>query len=158
MTTLFILISFILNAVALFAIILLFLRQNRLFELKQQQQRISQEMEEMMDAYLLEMKEENEKFIEQLSKNSTPLEKESPLVKEQEILIPNLQRARAVKGYKTTNATNETVIAPKENTPKDEVTVLYEQGYSVEEIARKLNKGKTEVELALKFSNIGKNS
>ncbi|PAQ15908.1 hypothetical protein CD798_04085 [Bacillaceae bacterium SAOS 7] len=158
MTTLFIMTSLILNAVALFAIILLFLRQNRLFDLKNQQRKIAQEMEGMMDAYLLEMKEENEKFIEQLSQKASVNEAKPSPVQEQELLIPNLQRARAVKGYKAANSTNEHTTPPKKKQVEDEIDLLHKQGFTVEEIAKKLNKGKTEVELALKFSNIGKNS
>ncbi|WP_100403041.1 DUF6115 domain-containing protein [Bacillus sp. FJAT-42315] len=158
MTTLFIMASLILNAVALFAIILLFLRQNRLFDLKNQQQKMAQEMEEMMDAYLLEMKEENEKFIEQLSQKASVNEVKPSPAPEQVLLIPNLQRARAVKGYKTASSTNEHTTPLKKKQVEDEIDLLHKQGFTVEEIAKKLNKGKTEVELALKFSNIGKNS
>ncbi|WP_338754043.1 hypothetical protein [Bacillus sp. FJAT-52991] len=158
MTTLFIWISLILNAVALFAIILLFLRQNRLFDVKKQQQKIAQEMEEMMDAYLLEMKEENEKLIQQLSQKSTINEIKSSPVQKQELSIPNLQRARAAKGYKAASSTSGNAILSKEKQFEDEIALLHEQGLTVEDIAKKLNKGKTEVELALKFSNIGKNS
>ncbi|MGM7635815.1 DUF6115 domain-containing protein [Bacillus sp. Hm123] len=158
MTTLFIMISLILNAVALFAIILLFLRQNRLFDLKNQQQKITQEMEGMMDAYLLEMKEENEKFIEQLSQKAPVNEAKPSPVQEQERLIPNLQRARAVKGYKAASSTSDHTPSAKENPFEDEIALLHKQGFTAEEIAKKLKKGKTEVELALKFSNIGENS
>lgn len=70
MATLFIFISFILNAVALFAIILLFMRQNRLHEIKKEQEKLVADMEEMMTAYLAEMKEENEKLIKEFSSSS----------------------------------------------------------------------------------------
>lgn len=158
MTTLFIMTSLILNAVALFSIILLFLRQNRLFDLRNQQQKIAQEMEEVMDAYLLEMKEENEKFIEQLSQKASVNEAKSSTVQEQELWIPNLQRARAVQGYKAASSTSDHAKPPKKQHVEDEIVLLHKQGFTVEEIAKQLNKGKTEVELALKFSNIEENS
>ncbi|OZI11538.1 hypothetical protein CEW92_11255 [Bacillaceae bacterium SAS-127] len=129
-----------------------------MFDLKNQQQKIAQEMEGMMDAYLLEMKEENEKFIEQLSQKASVNEAKPSTVQEQELLTPNLQRARAVKGYKAASSTNDHTAPPKKQQVEGEIALLHKQGFTVEEIAKKLNKGKTEVELALKFSNIGKNS
>lgn len=185
MATLFIFISFILNAVALFAIILLFMRQNRLHEIKKEQEKLVADMEEMMTAYLAEMKEENEKLIKELS-SSSPAEhsaaagqassavtpgKSAPPSRTPEgagaIAAPSMQRIRAAQVYRTGNKTadeNEKISAEEQEAPAaaqalaDEIVLLKDQGLSVEEIARKLNKGKTEVELALKFADAGKNS
>lgn len=183
MATLFIFISFMLNAVALFAIIVLFMRQNRLHEVKKQQEKLAAEMEEMMAAYLLEMKEENEKFINEFSASrtsaessplptpaATPSKEETAatitsLQKEDPVAIsaPSMQRIRAAKVYGTASS-SEKVQSEEKASPSDEpekpedVFSLKEQGLGVEEIARKLNKGKTEVELALKFAKGGKNS
>ncbi|GLY10462.1 hypothetical protein [Pseudobacillus badius] len=186
MATLFIFISFILNAVALFAIILLFMRQNRLHEIKKEQEKLVADMEEMMTAYLAEMKEENEKLIKEFS-SSSPAEhsaaagqassavtpgKSAPPSRTPEgagaIAAPSMQRIRAAQVYnRTANKTadeNEKISAEEQEAPAaaqalaDEIVSLKDQGLSVEEIARKLNKGKTEVELALKFADAGKNS
>ncbi|KIL73596.1 hypothetical protein [Pseudobacillus badius] len=185
MATLFIFISFILNAVALFAIILLFMRQNRLHEIKKEQEKLVADMEEMMTAYLAEMKEENEKFIKEFS-SSSPAEhsaaagqassavtpgKSAPPDRAPEgagaIAAPSMQRIRAAQVYRTANKTadeREKISAEEQEVPAaeqalaDEIVLLKDQGLSVEEIARKLNKGKTEVELALKFADAGKNS
>ncbi|KIL80603.1 hypothetical protein [Bacillus badius] len=185
MATLFIFISFILNAVALFAIILLFMRQNRLHEIKKEQEKLVADMEEMMTAYLAEMKEENEKFIKEFS-SSSPAEhsaaagqassavtpgKSAPPDRAPEgagaIAAPSMQRIRAAQVYRTANKTadeREKISAEEQEAPAaeqalaDEIVLLKDQGLSVEEIARKLNKGKTEVELALKFADAGKNS
>ncbi|KMY53639.1 hypothetical protein AC623_06230 [Bacillus sp. FJAT-27231] len=185
MATLFIFISFILNAVALFAIILLFMRQNRLYEIKKQQEKLVADMEEMMNAYLLEMKEENEKLIKELSvsqtvQGSAPDSKRSVAKTVEEtnldtrlqeeslsIAVPSMQRVRAAKVYSMTSKTPEEVekkqaeekeMLPNQQEKPDDIFSLKDQGLSVEEIAQKLNKGKTEVELALKFADAGKNS
>ena len=185
MATLFIFISFVLNAVALFAIILLFTRQNRLYEIKKQQEKLVADMEEMMNAYLLEIKEENERFIKEISSSraveevaparnystTTAVEEFDSAARAQEetlpIAAPSMQRVRAAKVYSTVNQTpnvsekgqaEEKVIPSDEQGKAENIFLLRNQGLSIEEIARKLNKGKTEVELALKFADAGKNS
>lgn len=167
MTTILLLASFFLHAVSLLAIILLFTRQNRLTEVKEKQQKLVGEMEEMMAAYILEMKDENERFIQELGsaaeaqrerKKSQAVhmvqKEEHPAQPEGEthdvpVIMPNLQRARANKIYKA----QQSPEASAESDERKESTIsqLKKEGYSIEEIARKLDKGKTEVELALKF-------
>ncbi|RJS62211.1 hypothetical protein [Bacillus sp. PK3_68] len=185
MATLFIFISFILNAVALLAIILLFTRQNRLYEVKRQQEKLVADMEEMMTAYLLEMKEENERFIKEFSSHPTAedtfsIRTPSPPKAASEqtsadniqadsltISAPSMQRVRAAQVYNVTNKTpnedgkeqiKENIALPDEQKASEDIFSLNEQGLSIGEIAKKLNKGKTEVELALKFAKTGKNS
>ena len=58
MTTFLFLMSFALHFAALFAIVLLYLRQTKLMRLEKRPQ-IMREMEEFFSAYLLEFKEEN---------------------------------------------------------------------------------------------------
>lgn len=55
--------SLLLNMIALLAIILLFLRQNRLMETEKNQEKMFREMEDVISSYLLQMKEENAAFI-----------------------------------------------------------------------------------------------
>lgn len=71
MTTFLLLLSLILNAAAIFAIILLYLRQNRLVEAEKKQGKIISEIEEVFSSYLLELKEEHEKFIDKMKKTKT---------------------------------------------------------------------------------------
>ena len=67
MTAFFIIVSLILNIVALMAIIILFLRQNKLLQVEENQKKTMNEMEELITTYLLEMKDENEHFIQRIS-------------------------------------------------------------------------------------------
>ncbi|KAB7708076.1 hypothetical protein F9802_05025 [Bacillus aerolatus] len=186
MATLFILISFVLNAVSLFAIILLFTRQNRLYAVKRQQEKLVEDMEEMMAAYLLEMKEENEQFIREFSAagqmNSTYVREKMKTAQDEDaslsaarqpeeiqmpISAPSMQRIHAAKVYQS--AVSKSVIKEMEGPEAadvpfaeedqpDHIFILQKQGLTVDEIAEKLKKGKTEVELALKFASAGKNS
>ncbi|MFK2825021.1 hypothetical protein QYG89_04885 [Bacillus sp. B190/17] len=184
MVILFIFISFVLNAVSLFAIVLLFTRQNRLYAVKDQQEKLVKDMEEMMAAYLLEMKEENERFMKEFSgagqqgtatikkpETAENLEIPLPIMSKPEdkpasITAPSMQRNRAAKVYNANNKKpaavqadqlQEPVVPPAEKDQLHNIFSLQEQGLSIEDIAKKLNKGKTEVELALKFASAGKN-
>ena len=73
MTTFLLLLSLILNGAAIFEIILLYLRQNRLVEAEKKQERIINEIEEVFSAYLFELKEENDKFLELMTKTKVQL-------------------------------------------------------------------------------------
>ncbi|WP_456271521.1 hypothetical protein [Bacillus sp. AK031] len=79
MQTFLIFISFILNIAALLAIVILYTRQNRLLEVEKKQERTVKEMEDTISAYLLELKEDNDRFIQQfqtLKENNTEQSRE----------------------------------------------------------------------------------
>lgn len=115
MNTFLVMLSLILNILALFAIILLFLRQNRLTLIEKRQESMIKEMEEVISTYLVEMKEENENFIKrmkndyiirELHKQNEVVEDKSPLgnvtlEKEQpQIKISKGSTYQAVQAYK----------------------------------------------------------
>lgn len=184
MTTFLLLLSLILNAAAIFAIILLYLRQNRLVEAEKKQERIINEIEEVFSAYLFELKEENEKFLEWMTQNNS--QKQSGGIeatatgaakRETETgpdkVTPEIQQNRLGKGIsyhaarKAYHQNHEPVptdlndkidielpednVNSKELSFVDQVVYMKKQGLSIEEIARDLDKGKTEIELLLKF-------
>lgn len=188
MTTFLLLLSLILNAAAIFAIILLYLRQNRLVEAEKKQERIIKEIEEVFSAYLLELKEENELFIKKFKKKSSPdnripdndspsemkevkssEEKEKP--DHQTRIAQGISYHAARKAYQQNIGQappqedfvpepieEEVFLLPitesedaREADFFEQVMALKNQGKSNEEIARILNKGKTEIELLLKF-------
>ena len=66
MTIFFIIINLILNIIALLSIIILFLRQGKLFKLEDNQKKTIQEMEELLSSFVLEMKEDNEQLIKRI--------------------------------------------------------------------------------------------
>lgn len=196
MTTFLLLISLFLNILALFLIIILYLRQNRFLQVEKKQEKMMQEMEEVISAYLVQMKEENEEFIKRMSKVENTItasitkERKSDLneeLKDSEMTIPVQGIAgkaniySAAKAYKqftkmtninpsASNMTESIDLPPldqdhskieaiekensnlEENSLLEEILQLKEQGFNETEIAQKLNKGKTEVALLLKFN------
>ncbi|MBG9445478.1 DUF6115 domain-containing protein [Cytobacillus firmus] len=193
MTAFLLALSLLLNIVALLAIILLYLRQNKLMDTEKRQEKVLIEMEEVISAYLVQMKEENDDFISKLSKanakNDTSIKEKSipvnldrknelDIAKADEKSMP-LARAsiyQASKAYKQNLRAAEDKLSEKERLPSlkenesvtqsdssqsikeenpssiyDQVFILKKQGMSAGDIAKKLGKGKTEVELMLKF-------
>jgi len=201
----FIIFSFILHFISLFAIVVLYLRQNRYVESEKEMKKMKTELEEVLQGYLLEMQEENKLMLvnmKSINKQSVKLakseqkmeKKNSVATSEQEaISINNITKVAASQAYdsalknnqkskeyippfedvkdkiEVSIATNEKKsVSQKEKIKEDEktpfATIIDEQvkvnemaqklakeGYSIEEIAKKLHKGKTEVELMLKF-------
>jgi hypothetical protein len=193
MTTFLLLLSLILNVAAIFAIILLYLRQNRLVEAEKKQDKIIKEIEEIFSAYLFELKEENDKFIQLMTVTNnreqpsnkmaaidtsekavqvkTAVEKpESGAADSNEMqqrIGKGISYHAARKAYQQNREQTSSVpdtgvelteLDPQENKEEviqssliDQVLHMKNQGMSIEEIARKLDKGKTEIELLLKF-------
>lgn len=208
MTNLFLIVSMVLNGIALFSIVILYLRQNRFLQVEKKHEKLLKEMEEVISSYLLEMTEENEKFIhkvreliskQQILINSENSKQEHELTRENENREPSNEKSESTKGqppfrkgtvfqavqaYNNTNskdvkvADKEPLLPPlvseqpplikekkSEDKPADDlytqsfyyqVLLLQKQGLSTEEIAKKLKKGKTEIELLLKLRQNGK--
>lgn len=200
MTGFLIFISFTLNILAFAAIINLFLRQNRLKETEVRQQKAIEEMEEVISAYLTQMKEENDQFIEKLANLKTAAPAELSKANQAERIVTeqlpeieeNNYKARlgktnarfAISAYKQQNKReasanaaeepssiaeapqhehieelNSQVESVEEATTEQNKTSDFQQimnlhhiGLSAEEIAKTLSKGKTEIELVLKFN------
>ena len=204
MSVFFMFLLFSLNIFTIFAVIILYLRQNRLTKLEKEQKALIMEMEELLTGYLMEMKEDNEALIKAVSQagsqTSVDKMKEQMIVKsqsagEQAVLVEKPIQEPKLKGTKrqATNAyknqsekdgeykssdemkdnlelSAEASILSKEKalviekdfsallqdsleelSLNEQVDYLAEQGLSIEEIAKKLNRGQTEIELLLKF-------
>jgi hypothetical protein len=181
MTTVFlIIISFILNAVALLAIVILYTRQNRLMNVEKQQKKMLEDMEEVISTYLMEMKEENEQFIRRFderyksqadrdtsfinySKKTTIIEESDGNESESTLESPlSYRKATAIKAYKNDHKKEVTSydddlsylnLAQKEEKSEfEQILMLKKQGYDLSQIAKRLDKGMTEVELIIKFN------
>jgi hypothetical protein len=193
MTAFLLAISLLLNIVALLAIILLFLRQNKLMETEKKQEKMLVEMEEVISSYLIQMKEENDDFINKFSqinaKNQLSVKEKSIRVNTERKSDENIAKAdekslrlarasvyQASKAYKKNLRASEEELneseglaslketesvmqsdnsqRAKEEIPssmEDQVFMMKKQGLNVEDIAKRLGKGKTEIELMLKF-------
>jgi hypothetical protein len=176
MTTFLFIISFLLNIISLLAIIILYTRQNRFIDLEKRQGKMLRDMEETISTYLIEMKEENEAFISSLNKsknehsdpkNNTEIQQKSASKYEDEGLgSPANKRLNAYKAYKKPAASVQrnddgegwSPLVPDESRVDEEkslvnkVITLQQKGLSIEEIAKSMGKGKTEIELLLKFN------
>lgn len=153
MTIFLITISFLIHAMSLFALIILFQRQNKISDSEKKAKQAAKDMEEMMTAFLIEIKEENEQLISKLgsippakkpnAKDPEPREKPLPP------LTPRKAAAKAYTGMKTVQVERNT---EKEVPQSKKIADMKEQGMTEEEIAKTLHIGITEVQLALKFN------
>ncbi len=149
--------------------VVLFLLFQRLQESRNREAAIEEkknEIEEMFQAYLLDLKHENEKFAEQLKelRASTPNESaytsEPPKPVEQPTQTPQIQQSNQAPLPQTSERVDEANYqppAPHEEAPAYEPTLeskvlqRYHAGQSADEIAKELDVGVTEIELMIKF-------
>lgn len=182
---------------------------NKFKELEVRQEKLMEEMENTIGVYLVEMKEENDRFISQLSniktvqqpnpqtvslvesrnENSAKIDVQNgPSVQEElEQLLPNLDNIKIVPKTVAKNAYNRQKELPKSQqeqqnveeksqnvaeekqqtvqqtteysdqtekeseTFEEKILSLHKEGKTIEEIAKMTQKGKTEIELLLKF-------
>lgn len=166
MTIFLLVLNFSLIIIAFFLIIILFLKFTHIKEMEQKQSKAMKDMEELLGSYLHEMKDENEIFIKNVKsaldsqKQSKKeihvsedqlkddlLEKKSPKI---DIKIQEDNPHDLLPNYKKDEPTfqqNDLHV----NLLLSKVLQLHNQGYQIEEIAKTLKKGKTEIELLLKF-------
>lgn len=123
-----------LQLLSFYLIVLLFLRNARLQELEKRQERILDEMEDSMGAYLLEMQDENNRLLKRLEGRKPEAADKAGQAEDKK--TPAGLSAEGGGSRRTEGA-----------------AVLYREGISIEEIARRLGIGKTEVELILKFQS-----
>ncbi|TXC91932.1 hypothetical protein FS935_05990 [Metabacillus litoralis] len=146
------------------------------------QRKILEDTENSMTSFLIEMKDENDRLIEQLTNNSSLIPQEVAPKDNKNAKVNNIaakassydidkmkkskkeenenenedeglpKHLSQIDEVKDTIEISESTLAEIETLPFEiEAINLYENGYSIEQIARKFNKGKTEVELILKF-------
>lgn len=158
MTTVMIVFLFILQMVSFFLIVLLFMKMNRFNELKRQQDVMMREMEDAVGAYLAEIKDENDRLLKELSSlasvnvNEKTAMKEEPQVAANPVpqmdTVPVVPKSKAVATYKQVAKPKK---EEKELSVEEKALEMRKNGYSIDEIAKSLKMGKTEVELLLKF-------
>lgn len=133
-------------------------------EFEKKQKQFMSEVDDSLAAYLAEVKDENEKLLQKLhiSKNenqqSVPLEPVAYSKQEEAKETPTFDFKPPVNIALKSYAQTPTLKQEEENAPQGEIDDrtrainLRKEGKSVEEIARTLQMGKTEVELILKFN------
>ncbi|MDL9995897.1 Swarming motility protein SwrB [Bacillus stercoris] len=159
MSTLLWLLSFTLHGVLLYAVIILYTRLAAVKETEKQQKQILEETENTLAAFLLELKEENEKLIENAAPSSSQSDAESQKTDlqhfekhpEQDAVQEIENLPEHIEGLITEVDRREEIVNSDVPSFEDQVIELYEQGYSASQIAQKLKSGKTEIALFLKF-------
>ena len=158
------LLSLILHGVTF---IFLFLLYQKLQENKERENVIEQkekEIDELFHNYLVEIKEENQKFTEQINKMKKQQDKQrtqQQQSKESVIEKEDSTEFEAEPFFTKENFPDELdyepLIPQEEHEPVYELTMesrvmhLYDQGYSADQIAKQLNVGVTEIELMIKI-------
>lgn len=177
MTTVLIIILILSQLICFYFIILLNLKISKFKDLEVRQDKLMNEMNDAISAYILEMREENDRLIKELSqlqsekekveeKNNQPLEinnakkvstnNEIEIQIDQKKIVPKNLVVNAYEKQKTKKDENEVVNNKKDEKKEPQplehqVFQLHKEGKSIEEIAKITEKGKTEIELLLKF-------
>lgn len=138
------------------------MRMAKFDKLETKQQKLMSEMDDAIAAYLTELKDENDRLIRLLEKrmdDEKPAGKDSrkemtnappaprDIIQNQKPVIPVQV---ALQSYKSFSKPSE-ADSREEDDDRAKALKLQKNGWSVEEIARELGKGKTEIELILKF-------
>jgi len=165
MTTIFLVFLFIIQIISFYFLALLYTKVTKFDDLEKKQRKLMAEMDNSIGAYLSELKDENERLIEQLTvhiqqpaiqKTSLRAAQESGVSEEvrpvMRAKIPKMPVNLALKSYKAAGQGPEDAVAPIEaEDARTQVIRLHDAGQSIEEIAKQLGKGRTEIELILKF-------
>lgn len=158
MTIVFLIIVFLLQIIGFYFLALLYTKVSKFDDLEKKQRKLMEQMDDSIAAYLSEMQDENDRLIQQLSAvKSTRESEEKPaspsVVKTSEPILvktPSTSMNLAIKSYGK-NSTSHSKTEAVEIDDRTKVLRLHDEGQTIEEIAKALGKGKTEVELILKF-------
>ena len=189
MMTVMIIALVIMQLVSFYFIILLNGKIAKFKDLEIRQDKLIREMDDSISMYLVEMKEENDRFIQQLSTVKVEPARMASTVEEMpkeivstesapvataavEEIRPFVPKTHASKAYGQQvkihvdklepedvligKAKSKQTIAPTEQKAglqpfEQQVVDLHRAGKSADEIAKQLQKGKTEIELLIKF-------
>lgn len=153
MTTILLIISFILHLILLAAVYYL---HQRLQELNAHR---SQETELLLSRFLDEIRQENRQLQDQLKQSKTTHPEESSTDAPSDYSSPVPQGPTNTIPYSNTTIKKADFPAPTPIAKDDKVETsleshvfqLYKEGLSPEEIAKRMNRGKTEIELLIKM-------
>ncbi|WP_408010991.1 DUF6115 domain-containing protein [Pseudalkalibacillus sp. A8] len=154
-------ISFIIHIITILSIIIVWKRSGAAEQ--QDLKAMKSEMEDILIAYTTEMKEENDAFLKELAS----LQHKKPAGNHYNDRQIDATLEKSKKNLQTRDVTdleNEDasysppIIEAKETfgaSLSSQILAMQRQGYSLDEIAKKVNKGKGEVVLMLKFYRDG---
>ncbi|MGP4075626.1 hypothetical protein [Halobacillus sp. K22] len=155
MTTFLLVVSFIFDGVLILAFITLSIRVKKNEKLEMRQEEVAKEIEDMFTSYLIEIKEENNRMSEWLKSETDPLRG----IKTEDSKSDSKETGFSNDSLDEASGKNKIYSPPMPDKQKDvfersgnyRIQELSRAGYSVDDIAKKLDRGKTEIELFLKF-------
>ncbi|SFM31798.1 hypothetical protein SAMN04487943_11345 [Gracilibacillus orientalis] len=153
MLYLLLLLSFIIHIVTFVIIRQLKLKQDMLTTTEDNVNQQVKNIEDTLAVYLVELKEENENFVKQVGKlNDNKSVNNKNKQEQQQVRQPvaEFDTSKDTTEYQPISHVEQVEDVVERSTTAS-VLHLHEKGHTVDEIAKKLDKGKTEVELLLKF-------
>ncbi|MDQ0860101.1 DUF6115 domain-containing protein [Bacillus sp. V2I10] len=154
MTAVLLVFSMILHAAGFYLIALLYIRYQSVKKSEEKQAAMLEEAEQSLAAYLIDLKDENEKLINEIKmsrlkdinigRNTSHSKKAETEPEDSDFPV----HAIDYEDHLELSSSKETVHPQSD---EEKVISLYQKGYSSEEIAKELKKGITEIELLLKF-------
>jgi biopolymer transport protein ExbB/TolQ len=155
MTPIILVILFLLQIVSFYLIALMFAKLNKFKDMEKKQEQVLKEIDDSFGAYIAEMKDENNRLIKELNKSEKSfIASTQEEIKEEtrsfELPKSFVSKQLAASSYLKTVATTEKKIPV---TIKEKVLFYSGEGKDIDEIAKLLQIGKTEVELFLKFKD-----
>lgn len=155
MTSIILVILFLLQLVSFYLIALLYAKLNKFKDMEKKQEQVLNEIDDSFGAYIAEMKDENDRLLQELKHTEKSFTTSSHEVMKEETRSFELPKSLvskqiAASSYLKTVASTEKKIPV---TIKEKVLFYSEEGRDIDEIAKLLQIGKTEVELFLKFKD-----
>jgi len=153
MVSLLLIISFLLHAVTLYVLYQLFQ------QLESQKQHDNEELETLLLEFIQEIKHENERLHQLSSQQSKYHSMDGDHIDSAEVMQES--SSAKTEQYLEDFDISDLLIPHEEVTELSELgkmLQLQEEGYATDEIARKLHRGKTEVELMLKLQHSNQNT
>ncbi|MEC3886057.1 hypothetical protein VKA52_20225 [Halobacillus sp. HZG1] len=154
MTGFLLIFSFIIDGVLLFSLFIIMKKVRRTEELELRQKQVAAEIEDLFTSYLMEIKEENKRMESLVRKNSHSSDFHDSQTEDRGEREKNhLDKEVITKKQISSTYTPPELEETESYQPSfhSQVLDLKEKGYSIEEIAKIMDKGKTEIELLLKF-------
>lgn len=161
METIFI---YIIQGIILILIFFLYQKIQSISQYEKDFEKRVNEVEDLLSSFLLEIKDENEKFLktvalieekEKEAKVNHTLNDNEVRLKEQQISDQqNNEKSNHSQKLQSDFQLDSISVNDRVDRPSIQAQVmhLYDQGYSINEIAKKFNKGNTEIELIVKFN------
>lgn len=161
MTSIILVILFLLQIISFYFIALLHAKLAKFNNMEHKQSQILAEMEDSFSAYIAEIKDENDRLLQELNNTNHVVAARTEFVKEIEKAekvapVPFELPKTFVSKQRVANSYSKTATITEKKEPvtiKEKVFFYDNEGKSIDEIAKMLQIGKTEVELFLKFKH-----